>query len=393
MRRRTIVGAVPALLFPSIVQAAKEEIKIGNTMPYSGPVSMTGVIGNTQAAYFQMLNERGGISGHPIKYITLDDAYLPSKAVENVRRLIEQDRVNMLFSPVGTACTNATIKYINQRKVPHLFVISGASRFSDPAVYPYTITGMVPYEDEARIYAKFFDQQRPNAKIAVLYQNDDLGKDYLAGLTSFYGLQFNSRVLTASYEVSDPTIDSQIINLKATGAEVLFIAGTPRFASQAIRKAYDLDWKPLITLNLPSSSIVATLQPAGFEKSIGVVAGVYLKDPGDPALESDPGLRAYREFVAKHVPSANPSDSFVEAGYMLANLLEHVLQQCGTDFSRENVMRQAVSIRDLRLPILTPGIAVNTSPTNHRPLTQLKLRRWNGRSFDDVSGVISGTDQ
>ena len=273
MRRRSLLAAVPALAMPSIARASEEEVKIGNIMPYSGPASALSEVGKTQAAYIKMLNDNGGISGRRLSFITLDDGYSPPKAVEHARRLVEQDRVALMFSPLGTPGISATIKYFNDRKVPHLFAVSGVSRFSDAKAFPYTVMSLLNYQTEARIYAKLIEKERPGARIAVLYQNDDLGKDYLVGLRGFFKERYDQRVVTASYELTDPTVESQVINLKATGAEVLLVAGTPKFASQAIRKAHDLDWKAMIVLNLPSSSLASTIQPAGVERSIGVITG------------------------------------------------------------------------------------------------------------------------
>jgi branched-chain amino acid transport system substrate-binding protein len=390
MLRRSLLAAAPALAFPSIARAADDEIKIGNIMPYSGPASSLSEVGKAETAYMKMLNDRGGINKRRINFITLDDSYSPPKAVEHARRLVEQDNVALMFSPLGTPSISATMKYFNDRKVPHLFAVSGVSRFSDPKLYPYTITALANYQVEARIYAKLIAKERPNGKIAVLYQNDDLGKDYLAGLRGLFKDRYDSRVVAASYELTDPTVESQVISLKATGADVLLVAGTPKFASQAIRKAYDIEWKAMIILNYPSSSVIGTLQPAGFEKSIGVITGAVSKDPDDPRLAKDPAVADYRAFMAKYMPASNPSDSAIVFGYNLAMALEHVLKQCGDDFGRENIMKQALNIKKLALPMTPPGLLIDTSPTNHQMLTQLQLQRWNGKSFDVMGDVISG---
>jgi branched-chain amino acid transport system substrate-binding protein len=392
MRRRLLMAAVPALAMPSIVRANDDEIKIGNIMPYSGPASALSEVGKAEAAYIRMLNDNGGINKRRLNFITLDDGYSPPKAVEHARRLVEQDRVALMFSPLGTPSISATIKYFNDRKVPHLFAVSGVSRFSDPKAFPYTVMALVNYQVEARIYAKLIQKERPGSRIAVLYQNDDLGKDYLIGLRSFFKERYDQVVVAASYELTDPTVDSQVINLKASGAEALLVAGTPKFASQAIRKAHDLGWKAMIVLNLPSSSLAATIQPAGIDRSIGVITGAVGKDPDDPGLASDPAVAAYRAFVAKHLPGANPSDSNIVFGYNVAMALEHVLTRCGKDLSRENIMQQALSIRQLALPMLPAGVVYDTNPDNRSILTQMALQRWNGKGFDSMGLVISGAE-
>jgi len=392
MRRRSLLAAVPALAMPSIARASDEEVRVGNIMPYSGPASALSEVGKTEAAYIKMLNDNGGINGRRLNFITLDDGYSPPKAVEHARRLVEQDRVALMFSPLGTPGISATIKYFNDRKVPHLFAVSGVSRFSDAKAFPYTVMSLLNYQTEARIYAKLIEKERPGAKIAVLYQNDDLGKDYLVGLRSFFKEHYEQRVVTASYELTDPTVESQVINLKGTGAGVLLVAGTPKFASQAIRKAYDLGWKAMIVLNLPSSSLAATIQPAGAEHSIGAITGAVGKDPDDPRLANDEGVAAYRTFLAKHLPGANPSDANVVFGYNLAMALEEVLTRCGNDLGRDNIMRQALSIRKLALPMLPAGVVYDTSPNNRSMLTQLALQRWNGKTFEPLGQVISGAE-
>ena len=392
MRRRSLLAAMPALAMPSIARASDEEIKIGNIMPYSGPASALSEVGKAQAAYIKMLNDNGGINKRRLNFITLDDGYSPPKAVEHARRLVEQDRVALMFSPLGTPSISATIKYFNDRKVPHLFAVSGVSRFSDARAFPYTVMSLVNYQVEARIYAKLIMKERPGSRIAVLYQNDDLGKDYLAGLRSFFKERYEQVVVTASYELTDPTVDSQIINLKGSGADALLVAGTPKFASQAIRKAHDLGWQALIVLNTPSNSLVGTFQPAGFERAVGVVTGAVGKDPDDPQLAGDPGVTAYRAFMARYMPGSNLSDSNIVFGYNVAMALEHVLTQCGSDLSRDNIMRQALSIRALALPMLPAGVVYDTAPDNRSMLTQMALQRWNGKSFDSMGLVISGVE-
>jgi ABC-type branched-subunit amino acid transport system substrate-binding protein len=339
-----------------------------------------------------MLNDNGGINKRRLNFISLDDSYSPPKAVEHARRLVEQDRVALMFSPLGTPSISATIKYFNDRKVPHLFAVSGVSRFSDPRAFPYTVMSLLNYQTEARIYAKLMEKERPGSRIAVLYQNDDLGKDYLVGLRGYFKERYEQVVVAASYELTDPTVDSQVISLKATSAGVLLIAGTPKFASQAIRKAYDLGWKAMIILNLPSSSLAATIRPAGVEQSIGVITGAVGKDPDDPRLADDSGVATYRAFMAKHLPGANPSDANIVFGYNLAMALKDVLTRCGNDLSRDNIMRQALSIRKQALPMLPAGVVYNTTPDNRSMLTQMALQRWNGKTFEPLGQVISGTE-
>jgi branched-chain amino acid transport system substrate-binding protein len=392
MRRRTFLAVAPALAVPAIVRADDEEIKIGNIMPYSGPASPLSEVGKAEAAYIRMLNDDGGINGRRLNFITLDDAYSPPKAVEHARRLVEQDHVALMFSPLGTPSIAATIKYFNNRKVPHLFAISGVSRFSDAKAFPYTVMGLPNYQTEARIYAKLIEKERPGSKIAVLYQNDDLGKDYLIGLRGFFKERYEQMVVAASYELTDPTVDSQIINLKASGAGALLVAGTPKFASQAIRKAYDLGWKAMIVLNVPSSSLAATIQPAGVERSIGVISAFTGKDPDDPALANDRGVAAYRAFLAKYLPAANPSDANIIFGYNSAMALEDILTRCGRDFSRDNIMGKALSTKKLSVPMLVDGIFYDTSVNNRSALSQLALQRWNGKGFDPLGQVISGAE-
>jgi ABC-type branched-subunit amino acid transport system substrate-binding protein len=368
------------------------EIKIGSTMPFSGPASSLSEVGRSEAAYFRMLNDGGGINGRKINLVALDDGYSPPKAVEQVRKLVEEDKVAFIFSPLGTPSNTAIVKYLNARKVPHLLVVSGISKFSDHRTYRWTTTALVNYVAEGRIYGKLIQKEKPGSRIAVLYQNDDLGKDYLAGLRDVFKDQYDKLVSTASYELTDPTVESQVITLKATGAEVLLVAGTPKFAAQAIRKAHDIGWKALVIINVPSSSVAATLQPAGLDRSVGVITGAITKDPDDPKWKDDPTVAGYRAFIEEYLPGANASDANIVYGYNQAMILEQILRQCGNDLSRENIMKQALNLRDLSLPMLRPGIRINTSPTNHQTYTQLQLQRWNGKSWDHLGDAISGAD-
>ncbi len=391
----TIAAALLALPFAAVAAepgVTDTEIKIGSIMPFSGPASALSEVGRSEAAYLRMLNDGGGINGRKINLIALDDGYSPPKAVEQIRKLVEEDKVAFIFSPLGTPSNTAIVKYLNTRKVPHLLVVSGISKFSDHRTYPYTTTALVNYVAEGRIYGKVIQKEKPGSRIAVLYQNDDLGKDYLAGLRDTFRDQYDKLVSSASYELTDPTVDSQVIGLKATGAEVLLVAGTPKFAAQAIRKAHDIGWKALVIINVPSSSVAATLQPAGLDRSVGVITGAITKDPDDPKWKDDPAVAGYRAFIAEYLPGANASDANIVYGYNQAMILEQILRQCGNDLSRENIMKQALSLRDLSLPMLRPGIRINTSPTNHQTYTQLQLQRWNGRSWDHLGDAISGAD-
>jgi branched-chain amino acid transport system substrate-binding protein len=367
--------------------ASDGEIRIGQTMPYSGPASAYGTIGRAQAAYFQMINEQGGINGRKIALISLDDGYSPARTVEQVRRLVEQDQVLMIFQSLGTPSNTAIQKYLNARKVPQLFVATGATRWGDPASYPWTMGWQPSYHAESFIYARYVLQTRPNARIAVLYQNDDYGKDYLGSLRAGLG-GGNARIVKeASYEISDPAVDSQIVTLQASGADTLFIFATPKFAAQAIRKTYDIGWKPLQFVNTVSSSVAAVLQPAGADKSIGVITAQYLKDPTDPQWSREKSFKDWVEWMKKYYPQGDLADIFNAYGYSAAQTLAHVLRQCGDDLTRENVMRHAAGIRNMELAMLLPGIKVNTGPTDFYPIEQMQLARFDGKRwvlFGDV---------
>ena len=365
------------------------EIKIGQTMPYSGAASAWGADGLAELAYFRMLNEQGGVNGRKIRLISLDDSYSPPKTVEQTRKLVEQEQVAFVFSPLGTPTNTAIQKYLNERKVPQLFVATGASKWADPKHFPWTIGWQPSYATEARIYGRYILEHKPDAKIAVLFQNDDYGKDYLAGLKEGLGDKYTKMVVgEASYEVTDPTVDSQIVTLQATGADVFVDIAGPKFAAQAIRKAYDIGWRPLHFLNTVGSAVGAVLQPAGLEKSVGIVTARYYKDPSDPQWKDDPAFQEWLAWMKKYNPDANVNDYYNVLGYNLAMTLVHVLKQCGDDLSRENVMRQAANIHDLELPMLLPGVAVNTSPTDFRPLKQMRLVRFDGHTWQSFSELI-----
>jgi branched-chain amino acid transport system substrate-binding protein len=395
MRRIQLVAAMLIATLPLTARAAENaprvtatEIKIGSTYPFSGPASAYAAVGKGTNAYVDYLNDKGGIDGRKIKFIVLDDAYSPPKALEQTRRLIESEEVAFIFGPLGTPTNAATIKYLNSKKVPDLFIQSGGSKFTNFREYPYTTTGVTSYETEGRIYAKHIAQTLPNAKIALLYQNDDLGRDFLNALKSQFKDDFDKRVVVASYEVTEPTIDSQVVRLKSSGADVLLIGGTPKFAAQAIRKAHEIEWKPTRFLNTASSSIAATLKPAGLDISIGVISASYLKDALDPKNADDAGIKLYREILGKYLPGADASDFTYVAGVNHGMLLEQILKQCGADLSRENILKQARSIKNLALPLMLPGIRVNTDENNSQAFTQLQLQRFNGASWDFFGDVI-----
>jgi branched-chain amino acid transport system substrate-binding protein len=369
--------------------ASDSEIKIGQTMPYSGPASAYGTIGKVEAAYFQMINEQGGINGRKIKLISLDDGYSPPKTVEQVRRLIEQDEVLLLFQTLGTAANSAIHKYMNSKKVPHLFLATGATKWSDPQNYPWTIGFNPSYQIEAQIYAKYILQNKPNAKVGILYQNDDYGKDYLKGFKDGLGDKAAKMIVSeVSYEVSDPTVDSQIVTLKGSGADTFINITTPKFAAQSIRKAYDIDWKPLQFLNNVSQSVGAVLTPAGLEKSVGIVTGLYIKDPTDPQWQNDAGMKDWFAFMKKYYPDGGLTDSANAYGYTAAQLLVQVLKQCGDDLSRENVMKQATSLKNVSLPLFLPGLKIDTSSTDYFTFQQLRLAKFDGKQWVLFGEVI-----
>ncbi len=373
------------------VGATDTEIKIGNIMPYSGPVSAYGVIGKTEAAYFNKINAEGGINGRKINFISYDDAYSPPKTVEQARKLVESDEVLLIFNALGTPPNSAIQKYMNMKKVPQLFVATGATKWNDPKEFPWTMGWQPNYQSETQIYAKYILKNLPNAKIAVLYQNDDYGKDYLKGLKDGLGAKAASMIVAAdSYETTEPTIDSHIVNLKASGADVFVNISTPKFAAQAIKKNAEIEWKPLHFLNSVSSSIGATIKPAGFDASQGIISSAYLKDPTDPQWKDDAGMKTFNAFLDKYYPEANRSDAFVVYGYTVAQTMVDVLKRCGDDLTRANVMKQAASINGLKLDGLLPGIAIRTSATDFAPIEQLQLQKLQGNTWHLFGDVISG---
>jgi branched-chain amino acid transport system substrate-binding protein len=370
--------------------ATDTEIKIGNIMPYSGPASAYGVIGKTEEAYFRKVNAEGGINGRKINFVSYDDGYSPPKTVEQARKLVESDEVLFIFNSLGTPPNTAIQKYMNSKKVPQLFVATGATKWNDPKEFPWTMGWQPNYQSESRIYAKYILKEKPNAKIAVLYQNDDYGKDYLKGLKDGLGAKAASMIIIEeSFEVTQPTIDSNIVKLKSLNADVFFNVTTPKFAAQAIKKMAEIEWKPLHFLNNVSVSIGSVIKPAGMENAQGIISSAYLKDPTDPQWKDDAGMKAWNEFLDKYFPEANRTDASVIYGYTVAQTLVQVLKQCGDDLTRENVMRQAANIRGLELGGLLPGVKIDTSPTDFAPLSQLQLMRFKGETWERFGDVIS----
>jgi len=367
------------------------EIRIGQTMPYSGPVSAFGALGKGEVGYFRLINERGGINGRKVNLISLDDGYAPPKTVEQTRRLVESDEVALIFSSIGTAHNTAIAKYLQSKNIPQLFLASGASKFGDIAQHPQATIGVqAPFRYEARLYARHALQKNPDAKFAVISQNDDYGRDYLLGLKDVLGEKYDSVVTAATYEVTDPTIDSQIVKLKASGAEMFVIAATPKFAAQAIRKAYEIGWRPMTFLSNTAVWISTVMVPAGVEAGTGIISTAYVKDPDDPSWANDAGVKGWREFMSKYVPEADQHDTNYVNAYNSAMVLEAVLKACGDDLSTENILKQAYAIHDLELPMLLPGIKVNTSPTDHVPVDQMQFMRFNGKSWDRFGELQTG---
>jgi len=358
------------------------EIRIGQTMPYSGPASSYGTAGKAELAYFAKINAEGGINGRKITLLSLDDGYSPPRTVEQTRKLVEQDQVLLLFSSLGTPTNAAVQKYMNAKKVPQLFCATGGSEFGDPQHFPWTMGWRPNYRSEARVYAKYILKARPNAKIAVLYQNDDLGKDYLKGLHEGLGEKAKSMIVSeVSYEVTDPTVDSQVVTLQASGADTFLNFSTPKAAAQAIRKVYDLGWRPMHLVTNVGSSVASVLKPAGLEKSVGLLTAAFLKDPTDKQWQNDPGYRDWLAWMKQYYPEGDTTDFYNVYGYGLAQTLVHVLKQSGDDLTRENVMRQAANLKNLSLPMLLPGVKVNTSATDYYPIKQMWMQRFDGKQW------------
>lgn len=395
MLRKTALAALfaTALCAPAFAGNAPgvtaTEIKVGAIFPFSGPASALGNVGKALIAYVHLINDKGGVNGRKINLITADDAYSPPKTVEHARRLVESDEVAFMFSTLGTPGNLAIAKYLAAQKVPQTFIVTGASRFTDAKAYPLITTALPSYDTESKAYARYIAKDFPDAKVAILYQNDDLGRDFVAGFKSEYKDAFDKKVVTSSYEVSQPTIDSQVMSLKSTGASVLLFAGTPKFAAQAIRKTHESGWKPLFITNLVSSSISSVLTPAGLDVSKGVVTATYRKDVDDPRWADDAGVKEYKAFMEKYMPGADISESNYFTGMHQGVILEALLKQCGNDLSRDNIARQARNIKGLALPLSLPGIVMNTSPTNNKVYTQLSLQRWNGKAWDLFGGIIN----
>jgi ABC-type branched-subunit amino acid transport system substrate-binding protein len=370
--------------------ATDTEIKIGNIMPYSGPASAYGIIGRTEAAYFKKINDEGGINGRKINFVSYDDAYSPPKTVEQARKLVESDEVLLVFNSLGTPPNTAIQKYMNSKKVPQLFVATGATKWNDPQNFPWTMGWQPNYQSETQIYAKYILKELPNAKIGVLYQNDDYGKDYLKGLKDGLGAKAASMiVLEESYETSEPTIDNHIVKLKATGADVFINITTPKFAAQAIKKNAEIGWKPIHFLNNVSASVGSVIKPAGFENAQGIISAAYLKDTTDAQWANDPGMKAFLDFMTKYFPEGDKTDGGTIVGYGVAQTLVQVLKNCGDDLTRANVMKQAASLKDFRTEALLPGIKINTSATDFAPISSLQLQRFKGERWELFGDVIN----
>ena len=366
------------------------EIKIGNIMPYSGPASAYGIIGRTEAAYFRKVNAEGGINGRKINFISYDDAYSPPKAVEQARKLVESDEVLLIFDPLGTPSNTAIQKYMNAKKVPQLFVSSGATKWNDPQNFPWTIGWQPNYQSEARIYARYILKERPNARIGVLYQDDDYGKDYLKGLRDGLGDKAASMIVAEdAYEIAETTIDSHVVKMKSLNVDVFVDVATPKFAAQAIRKTGEIGWKPLHILNSVATSIGAVMKPAGYQNAQGIISVAYLMDPLDPTFKDDPGMKAFNEFLANYFPEGNRTDSLLVTGFNMAQTLVQVLKQCGDDLTRENVMRQAANLKHFRTTNLLPGITINTSPIDFAPIKQVRLRSFKGETWELFGPLLS----
>jgi ABC-type branched-subunit amino acid transport system substrate-binding protein len=370
------------------------EIKLGQTMPYSGPASAYSAIGKSELAYFEMINQRGGVNGRKIRLISLDDGYNPARTVEQVRKLVEEDEVMAIFSPLGTAPNTAIHKYLNAKKVPQLLLHSSANKWNDPTGFPGAMSWPPNSNTETQIFGKYLLAQRPNAKVAALYQNDDYGKDLLKGLRDALGTKADQMIVaTASYEVTDPSIDSQVVMLQSSGADALLDATTSKFAAQAVRKVWDMGWKPTHFLTFPSSSIATVLTPAGVEKSVGILSASSGKDPSDPQWAGDADLKDYLAFMKRYYPDGNVYDQHNLVAYISAFMMTHVLTQCGDELTRENVMRQATSMHNLEVPLLLPGIKVNTTSTEYQQIRQLRMRRFDGKRWAYFGDLIDTTPQ
>ena len=370
--------------------ATDTEIKIGNIMPYSGPASAYGVIGKTEAAYFKKINDAGGINGRKINFISYDDGYSPPKTVEQARKLVESDEVLLIFNSLGTPPNSAIHKYMNAKKVPQLFVATGATKWNDPKDFPWTMGWQPSYQSETQIYAKYILKERPNAKIAVLYQNDDYGKDYLKGLKDGLGAKAASMIVAEeSYETTEPSVDNHIVKLKSSGADIFVNISTPKFAAQAIKKMAEIGWTPLHFLNNVSASVGSVIKPAGFQNAQGIISAAYLKDPSDPQWDNDAGMKEFLTFLEKDFPEGNKLDASVVVGFGVTQTLIQVLKQCGDNLTRENIMKQAANLKDFRTEVLLPGIKINTSATDFAPISQLQLMKFTGERWVLFGDIIS----
>jgi len=397
--RLTLPLLVAALICGPALSAEKRygpgvtdnEIKLGQTMPYSGPASAYGAIGKAELAYFEMVNQRGGVNGRKIRLMSLDDGYSPPRTVEQVRKLVEEDEVLAIFSPLGTPPNTAIHKYLNAKKVPQILLHSSANKWNDPTNFPWTMAWPPNSHTETQFYGRYLLEQRPNAKVAALYQNDDYGKDLVKGLRDALGAKADQMIVaSASYEVTDPTVDSQIVSLQASGADTFFNFSTPKFAAQAIRKAYDIGWKPLEFVPYPASSVGAVLTPAGPEKAVGLITGGFVKDPADPRWKSDPAFQEWLAWMKKYYPEGDVTDQLNVWGYLTAQVMVRILAQCGDDLTRENVMRQATSVKNLELPMYLPGIKLNTSPADYRLIKQMQLMRFDGKKWVLFGELLGG---
>ncbi|HTO61156.1 MAG TPA: ABC transporter substrate-binding protein [Bradyrhizobium sp.] len=387
----TTTGGVLAAEKKYDTGASDTEIKVGNIMPYSGPASAYGIIGKTEAAYFKKINAEGGVNGRKINFISYDDAYSPPKTVEQARKLVESDEVLFIFNSLGTPPNSAIHKYMNSKKVPQLFVATGATKWNDPKDFPWTMGWQPNYQSEGRIFAKYLLKEKPDAKIAVLYQNDDYGKDYLKGMKDGLGAKAATMIVAEeSYETTEPTIDNHIVKLKSTGADVFFDVTTPKFAAQAIKKAAEIEWKALHLLNNVSASVGSVIKPAGYDNAQGVISAQYLKDTTDTQWANDPGMKEYLDFMNKDFPEGDKLDNGTVVGFSVAQTLVQVLKQCGDDLTRENVMKQAANLKNFRTEMLLPGIMINTGPADFAPISQLQLMRFKGERWELFGDVISG---
>jgi len=400
LTRRSILAAAPAaaLALNAWPARAKDygpgvtdsEIKIGNTMPYSGPASSYGTIGKAESAFYKMINDQGGVNGRKINYISYDDAYTPPKTVEMARKLVEQDQVLLIASPLGTPTNSAIWHYMNEKKVPQLFVSTGATKWDDPKGHPWTIGWQPNYQSEGRIYAAYILKNKPDGKIGLLYQNDDFGKDYLKGVKDGLGGKASMIINEAPYETTDPTVDSLIVGMKAAGCDVFVNTGIPKFAAQGIRKAAEIDWKPLHILSSVGNSVGATLKPAGPENAKDIVSDFYLKDPTDPQWQNDQGYKDWIAFMDKFYPDGDKTDLGNVTGPALAATLVQALKQCGDDLTRDNVMKQAANLKDFTVPMLLPGIKINTTPTDFAPIKQVQMAKFDGQRWNLFGDLLTG---